>query len=104
VDVTSLVDDLIAPGGPEGAIVDAEVVEDSRDDERIAQTVSDVLAILPDVPSEAVSVEVSDGTVFLRGEVDRTGTIRELEERVRQIDGVTRLRNLLHLPGTPPPG
>ena len=105
VDVTSLVDDLSAPpGGREGAIVDAEVVEDPTDDERLAQSVRDLIALLPDVPSEAMNVEVREGTVFLRGEIDRAGTIRELEERVRKLDGVADVRNLLHLPGTPPPG
>jgi len=103
VDVTSLVDDLGAPGsaGREAAIVDAEVVDD--DDEQLAKSVRDLIAILPDVPSRGVSVEVMGGTVLLHGEIDRAGTIRELEERVRKLDGVAGVRNLLHLPGTPPP-
>jgi len=106
VDVTSLVDDLGAPGsaGRESAIVDAEVVDDNPDDEQLAKSVRDLIAILPDVPSGAVSVEVMGGTVLLRGEIDRAGTIRELEERVRKLDAVAGVRNLLHLPGTPPPG
>ena len=106
VDVASLVDDLSAPGpgGPEGAIVDAEVVEDPSEDERLAQSVRDLIAMLPDVALEAISVEARDGIVLLRGEIDRAGTIRELEERVRKLDGVADVRNLLHLPGTPPPG
>ena len=105
VDVTSLVDDLGAPGsaGRESAIVDAEVVDDNPDDEQLAKSVRDLIAILPDVPSRGVSVEVMGGTVLLHGEIDRAGTIRELEERVRKLDGVAGVRNLLHLPGTPPP-
>jgi hypothetical protein len=103
LDVTAVVDDLIAPvgDGPEDAIVDAEVVDDA--DERIARIVGDELAQLPGVPADALSVEVVDGIVILRGEIDRPGTISELDQLVRRVDGVVELRNLLHLPGTPPP-
>ena len=87
--------------------MDAEVVVDEEPeptaDDRVAQSVRDELARTPGIPAGAVSVEVSEGTVYLRGKIDRPGTISELDGRIRDLDGVIRLRNLLHLPGTPPP-
>lgn len=42
-----------------------------------------------------------DGTVYLRGEVERPSDVDEIERRVREIAGVERVEQLLHLPGTP---
>jgi BON domain len=113
LDVTAVVEDLIAPAatGREGAIVDAEIVDEADEpawegpsgDDQIAQLVREELAQLPGVPAGALSVEVVAGTAILRGEIDRPGTISELDGLVRQVDGVIEVRNLLHLPGTPPP-
>lgn len=109
VDVTAVVDDLIAPTAGEESIVDAEVVEDEpgppepTGDEQIAQAVRDELATVPGIPADEVTVEVTDGTLYLRGKIDRPGTISEVDRRVREVEGVSRVRNLLHLPGTPPP-
>jgi osmotically-inducible protein OsmY len=44
-----------------------------------------------------------DGTVLLRGQVDSSELVRELERHVRRIAGVGGVENLLHLPGTPAP-
>lgn len=110
VDVTTVVDDLIAPGAArEGSIVDAEVVPEeppppkAPGDEEIAHAVRDELSTVPGIPAGAVTVEVRERTVYLRGKIDSPATISELDRRVREIEGVDRLRNLLHLPGTPPP-
>jgi hypothetical protein len=42
--------------------------------------------------------------VYLRGEIERPGTITEIERLASRVPGVTQVRNFLHLPGTPPPG
>jgi osmotically-inducible protein OsmY len=57
----------------------------------------------PAVPKGKINVNAEEGVVVLRGEVQRQEQIRALEERVRDIDGVLGVQNLLHLPNTPPP-
>jgi BON domain len=53
-------------------------------------------------PKGSVDVNAVDGVVWLRGQVDGAEQLRELEERARHVVGVKEVRNLLHLPGTPP--
>jgi hypothetical protein len=47
-------------------------------------------------------VNAADGVVWLRRQVNRLKQMREPEERARHVVGVKEVRNLLHLPGTPP--
>jgi hypothetical protein len=53
-------------------------------------------------PKGSVDVNAVDGVVWLRGQVNRHEQLDELEERARHVVGVKEVRNLLHLPGTPP--
>ena len=53
-------------------------------------------------PKGSVDVNAVDGVVWLRGQVNRLEQLHELEERARDVVGVKEVRNLLHLPGTPP--
>lgn len=57
----------------------------------------------PGAPKDSVSVNVEDGVVFLRGEVEGEDRIEELVGETRAIDGVERVESLLHLPGEPAP-
>ena len=50
-----------------------------------------------------VNVNAENGIVVLRGAVQRPEQISELERRVRGIDGVVDVKNLLHLEGMPAP-
>ena len=52
-----------------------------------------------DVPKGQINVNVQNGVVQLRGEVDRPELIDELESRTRRIQGVRKVENLIHLPG-----
>jgi osmotically-inducible protein OsmY len=54
-------------------------------------------------PKGDVNVSVESGIVYLRGQVDDPTIIEELERRVRSVHGVSRIENLLHLPGTEAP-
>jgi osmotically-inducible protein OsmY len=56
-----------------------------------------------DVPKGQVDVNAENGIVILRGQVDRPELIEELERRVRKVQGVHDVENLLHLPGTEAP-
>ena len=43
------------------------------------------------------------GVVQLRGEVESQELIDDLVARARSVQGVVRVENLLHVPGTPAP-
>jgi hypothetical protein len=55
------------------------------------------------IPHGQLSFEVEDRTVVLRGQLDSPASIAEVEEAVRKIPGVSGVKNLLHLTGTPAP-
>ncbi len=76
---------------------------EALDDVTLAHKVESVLFRDPAVPKERISVNAEDGTVFLRGQIDRPELIHDLEEAVRKIAGVRDVENLLHLPGEPAP-
>jgi len=54
------------------------------------------------VPKGALNINVErECVVVLRGEVQRSEQIRDIESRVRRIPGVRDVENLMHLPGKP---
>jgi hypothetical protein len=50
-----------------------------------------------------VNVNVADGVVQLRGELEQPELIEDLVERTRRVVGVRDVENLLHTPGTDAP-
>jgi hypothetical protein len=101
--VTAVVDDLLAGGRPqEGAIADADVVEESED-ARLAEAVRIALAEEPGLLSAPVDIEVQGGRVTLRGELERPEGIAAVERKAEAVEGVRALQSLLHLAGTPAP-
>ena len=52
-----------------------------------------------DVPKGQINVNAEDGVVILRGEVERSELIKDLEEKTRSVQGVKGVENLLHVPG-----
>ena len=72
------------------------------DDVTLAHKVETEIFRPAGAPKGSVDVNAVDGVVWLRGQVDRLEQLRELEERARHVVGVKEVRNLLHLPGTPP--
>lgn len=54
-------------------------------------------------PKDRIVVNVENGVVHLRGEVDHPEQITEIEREVRGVLGVADVENLLHLPGVPAP-
>jgi osmotically-inducible protein OsmY len=57
----------------------------------------------PDVPKDRIVVNVEDGVVVLRGELDNRGQIDDVLQKVGAVRGVVGIDNLLHVRGTPPP-
>jgi osmotically-inducible protein OsmY len=49
-----------------------------------------------DAPKDKVSVNVEDGVVYLRGELDDQATIEGLREAAARVDGVRGVESLLH--------
>jgi hypothetical protein len=73
------------------------------DDVELAHKVESILFRDPNVPKGQISINAEAGRVFLRGEV-QPDLVADLEQAVRRIRGVRDVENLLHAPGTPPPG
>ena len=57
----------------------------------------------PEMPKGAVNVNAENGVVVLRGQVEKPELIAELEKKVRKVQGVHDVENLLHLPGAEAP-
>jgi osmotically-inducible protein OsmY len=77
--------------------------EKPHDDVTLARKVETELFRPADAPKGQVNVNVENGVVFLRGEVERPEIIKDLEGRARKVQGVREVENLLHLPGSPAP-
>ena len=56
-----------------------------------------------EAPKGDVNVNVEQGVVYLRGQLEDQTLIQELEQRVRTVQGVNRVENLLHTRGTEAP-
>jgi hypothetical protein len=72
------------------------------DDATLARKVETEIFRIRGIAKGKIDVNAADGVVWLRGQVTRLEQMRELEERARHVLGVKEVRNLLHLPGTPP--
>jgi hypothetical protein len=66
------------------------------DDVTLARKVETELFRPADVPKGAISVNVNDGVVELRGELPDQAQIDQLGDTARKISGVKDVRNLLH--------
>jgi osmotically-inducible protein OsmY len=75
----------------------------STDDETLKQKVETELFGKPEVAKGKIVVNVEDGVVVLRGEVDNQDQMTELAQQAHKVPGVEGVQNLLHLPEEPPP-
>src|SRR5919204_2014836 len=73
------------------------------DDATLANKVRSEALRRTEISAEGVSVNVQEGVVQLRGQVERPELIDELVDRVRSVQGVRDIENLLHLPGSKAP-
>jgi osmotically-inducible protein OsmY len=73
------------------------------DDVTLTRKVETELFRPADAPKGSVNVNVENGVVYLRGEVEQPNIIEDLEKRAKKIQGVRAVENLLHLPKTPAP-
>jgi BON domain len=73
------------------------------DDATLADKVRTEIFRSLDAPKGDVVVNVQEGVVQLRGEVERPELIDDLVEQTRKVQGVRDVENLLHTPGTQAP-
>ena len=85
----------VAPAGEEPRLEDP-------DDQTLARRVETEIFRDADAPKGGVSVDVQAGVAYLRGEAPQEW-IPRFGERAGAVEGVSRVENLLHPPGTPAP-
>jgi osmotically-inducible protein OsmY len=73
------------------------------DDVTLARKVESEIFRDADVPKGKINVNVEDGVVFLRGEIEQPDLIKDLEAQARKVQGVQGVENLLHAPGQEAP-
>jgi BON domain len=71
------------------------------DDATLTQKVQTELFRPADAPKGTVDVNVANGIVQLRGEVERPELIDDLVQKVHAIQGVHEVESFLHLPPAP---
>ena len=72
-------------------------------DPTLAEKVKSEIFRDQEAPKGDVNVNVEQGVVYLRGEVERPEQIEELVASARKVEGVREVENLLHPPGTAAP-
>jgi osmotically-inducible protein OsmY len=80
-----------------------EPAEERLNDPALARKVESEIFRGSDVPREKVSVNVQDGVVQLRGELDSQAQIDGLAAAAHAVDGVQGVEVLLHVTGTQSP-
>ena len=78
----------------------AEDVE--LDDATLVDKVESIVFRNHDLPKGQININAENGVVFLRGQVERSELVEALETRVRKVNGVKDVENLLHTRGTAP--
>jgi osmotically-inducible protein OsmY len=75
----------------------------SVDDHALQAKVESEVFRPADAPKGNVDVNVENGVVYLRGQVEQPELIQDLEQRVRAVQGVREVENLLRVPGSEAP-
>ena len=69
------------------------------DDQKLVDKVESIVFRDRDIPKGQINVNAENGVVFLRGEVASSELVEALETRVRKVQGVRDVTNLLHTKG-----
>jgi osmotically-inducible protein OsmY len=77
--------------------------KEQPDDVTLARKVESEIFRGADVPKGQINVNVEDGVVYLRGELDELDLIEDLAVQARKVQGVRAVENLLHVPGQEAP-
>jgi BON domain len=71
------------------------------DDATLVDKVESIVFRRRDVPKGQININAENGVIFLRGQVERPELVEALEARVRKVQGVKDVQNLLHTPESP---
>jgi len=80
-----------------------EQEKEQPDDVTLARKVETEIFRGAEVPKGQINVNVEDGVVYLRGELDQPDLIEDLGAQARKVQGVLGVENLLHAPGEEAP-
>ncbi len=75
--------------------------ERDLNDPALARKVESEIFRGEDAPKDKVVVNVEEGIVYLRGEVESPGQASALAQAARRVEGVQNVQSLLHLPSEP---
>jgi len=92
-----------AQGLKERATHLSEQEKSQPDDVTLARKVESEIFRAADVPKGQINVNVEDGVVYLRGELEQPDLIEDLGAQARNVQGVRAVENLLHVPGEEAP-
>jgi osmotically-inducible protein OsmY len=92
-----------AKGLKETASHRSEQEKPQPDDVTLARKVESEIFRDADVPKGQINVNVEEGVVYLRGELEQPDLIEDLEAQARKVQGVLGVENLLHVPGQKAP-
>ena len=92
-----------AQGLKEKATHLSEQEKSQPDDVTLARKVESEIFRGADVPKGQINVNVEDGVVYLRGELEQPDLIEDLGAQARKVQGVRAVENLLHVPGEEAP-
>jgi osmotically-inducible protein OsmY len=89
-------------GAQAGAVKATQLQEQDKpqpDDVTLARKVESELFRGADVSKGQINVNVEDGVVYLRGQLEQRDLIEDLGAQARKVQGVLAVENLLHVPG-----
>lgn len=75
--------------------------KDPMNDAALTEKVKEELFSDPSIPSGQLNINAERGVIVIRGQVESPELIEEIERRVRKVQGVWEVQNLVHLPGLP---
>ena len=92
-----------AQGLKEKATHRSEQEKPQPEDVTLARKVESEIFRGTEVPKGQINVNVEDGVVYLRGELEQPDLIEDLGTQARKVQGVRAVENLLHVPGEEAP-
>jgi osmotically-inducible protein OsmY len=93
----------VAKGAAHAVTPSGSDAEERLNDPALARKVESEIFRSEDAPKGSVNVNVEDGVVFLRGQVEEPEAIERLVAGAEKVDGIREVKSLLHTPGEPAP-
>ena len=72
-------------------------------DDTLKERIESEVLLHDEWPKGRLYIDVAGGVVTIRGELDSSERVAELEQEIRKVSGVVDVENLVHLPTEAPP-